>query len=383
MKKGDSRRRKYLIIFLFIVVIVTIIGLFKYNFWYRSHPIDRETTSINPYLGFTMNPDINKRINPMGFDGPLITKDKNIYSVGVFGGSVAYLYTYAEKDALVNELKRIPALRDKNIQLYNFSLPGYKQPQQLMTLAYLLSLGYKLDLIINIDGFNEAVLPYVANYKNGVTSSYPWNWYLYSRSSLNSETLTLVIQIEKLRNLQSFVISLPWKLGAIPNTLLLKAISYKQLELTDKLHEIDRSYQTKGAEPYYGLTDAQIRDGIIQTWKNSSILMDKLAKSNNIQYFEFLPPNQYLLNSKPFSNAEKTKFINWRHPYANAARQLYPQIIAKTQELNDEGVALYDLTNIFSQVEETIYFDDCCHYVRKGYSLLTTSIINSIKEKIR
>lgn len=346
-------------------------------------PVDREKMSLNPYVGYTMNPDINKRINSLGFDGPLITKDRNIYSVGIFGGSVAYLYTYAEKERLIQELSHIPALKGKDIRVYNFSLPGYKQPQQLMTLTYLLSLGYKPDLIINIDGFNEAVLSYVTNYKNGVSSYYPWNWYLYSRKALNTDILTLVKSIEDIRKIQYSMISLPWKLGSIPNAIILRLSFLKQIELTKKLRELDGTYQTKGGEPSMIRTEKQEIEEIIDIWHNSAVQMNTIAKANNILYFEFLHPNQYVPNSKPFSDVEKEKFIKWGHPYANAARQLYPQIIAKTQELNDEGVALYDLTNIFSQIKETIYFDDCCHYVRKGYSLLTTSIINSIKEKIR
>ena len=37
----------------------------------------------------------------------------------------------------------------------NLALFGYKQPQQLTTLAYLMSIGGQFDLVLNIDGFNE------------------------------------------------------------------------------------------------------------------------------------------------------------------------------------------------------------------------------------
>src|SRR6185436_13391576 len=39
-----------------------------------------------------------------------------------------------------------------------FSHEGYKQPQQLLVLAYFLSIGQPLDLVVNIDGFNEVAL---------------------------------------------------------------------------------------------------------------------------------------------------------------------------------------------------------------------------------
>ena len=43
---------------------------------------------------------------------------------------------------------------------------GYKQPQQLLVLAYFLSIGQPFDLVINIDGFNEVALSPLNNQQN-------------------------------------------------------------------------------------------------------------------------------------------------------------------------------------------------------------------------
>jgi len=51
--------------------------------------------------------------------------------------------------------------------------PGYKQPQQLLALAYFLSLGAEYDLIINLDGYNDIVLPVTDNYNLGSTPFSP------------------------------------------------------------------------------------------------------------------------------------------------------------------------------------------------------------------
>ena len=53
------------------------------------------------------------------------------------------------------ELAKDSRFAGKELVFVNLALGGYKQPQQLMTLAYLLSLGAEFDVILNIDGFNE------------------------------------------------------------------------------------------------------------------------------------------------------------------------------------------------------------------------------------
>lgn len=372
-----GKNRRYLLSSLFIGILLILIYVILAPKNSAYLPDDKEKVSLHPYIGYTMNPDINKRVNTLGFDGQLISKGKDEYAVGIFGGSIAYLYTYAESQNLIRELKKIPSLQDKNIVVYNFALPGYKQPQQLMTLTYLLALGYKLNLIINIDGFNEAALSYVTNYKNGVSSFYPWNWYLNSQRTLNRDILNEIKNIESIKKLQAFSLMIPWHLGSWLYDATLKINRYRQIELTRKLEEVAKSYQTKGPEPYMKQSDNHEVEEILSNWQNSALQMDMLAKMNNIVYLEFLHPNQYVPNSKPFTLIEKQKYINWNHPYAIAAKNIYPRIIAKTQYLKENGIAIYDLTQVFSQSYETLYLDDCCHYIKKGYSLLTSPIVEA------
>ena len=45
---------------------------------------------------------------------------------------------------------------------------GWKQPQQLLALSWILALGGELDVLINVDGFNEVALDGVENAERGV-----------------------------------------------------------------------------------------------------------------------------------------------------------------------------------------------------------------------
>lgn len=66
----------------------------------------------------------------------------------------------------------------REIRLVDLGMGGYKQPQQLMTLVYLTSLGAEFDLVINIDGFNEVALPPTELVPRGVFPLYPRDWYI-------------------------------------------------------------------------------------------------------------------------------------------------------------------------------------------------------------
>lgn len=75
--------------------------------------------------------------------------------VGLFGGSFSKLCYFSLKSVL----DRHSATLGKNFIVINFATDGYKQPQQLMILNYLLALGAEFDVVINLDGFNEVSLP--------------------------------------------------------------------------------------------------------------------------------------------------------------------------------------------------------------------------------
>ena len=74
------------------------------------------------------------------------------------------------------------------------SLGGYKQPQQLLTLAYYISLGAEFDTVINIDGFNEVALPPIHNIPKNIYPFYPVGHYLRTSDLIDTGMLDLLIQ---------------------------------------------------------------------------------------------------------------------------------------------------------------------------------------------
>lgn len=78
--------------------------------------------------------------------------------VGIFGGSVARQCCDQGAPRLAALLEWSPRFAGREVVPLCLGHEGYKQPEQLLVLAYLLSLGQQFDLVINIDGFNEVAL---------------------------------------------------------------------------------------------------------------------------------------------------------------------------------------------------------------------------------
>ncbi len=81
-------------------------------------------------------------------------------------------------------------------------IAGYKQPQQLLALAYFLSLGAEYDLIINLDGYNDIVLPITDNYSFGVNPFFPRAWNLRISRQPCKKILTVIGEVRYLRDLK-------------------------------------------------------------------------------------------------------------------------------------------------------------------------------------
>ena len=162
---------------------------------------------LHPYLGFTRNADLKQHsflfrsvsvpVNEFGFFGasPLKMQDSNRIHVALMGGSVAADVFLKARDRLKVELSSLPQWQGKEISISSIALGGFKQPQQLMALNYFLSLGAHFDVIVNLYGFNEVVLPFVENQPARVNPWFPRSWHLYANRAVDPNDLALSGQI--------------------------------------------------------------------------------------------------------------------------------------------------------------------------------------------
>jgi len=152
---------------------------------------------LHPYLGFVYDNN-RKDVSTHGFfdrrviknpNAPVTPKTGDNYIIGILGGSFAYGLSVSSSDGYIEQkLKEIPELYDKKIIIHTIAFGGWKQPQQLLALNYFITLGAHFDIIVNIDGFNEIVLPPAENVPKGVYPYYPrLHW--FRTGKLKDETM--------------------------------------------------------------------------------------------------------------------------------------------------------------------------------------------------
>jgi hypothetical protein len=344
---------------------------------------------LHPYLGFVSVPKAG--YNRFCFPGidPLLKQSDDQVNICIMGGSVALGLYSTSKDKLINTLKSSEFFKDKKINVVLFALGGYKQPQQLMALNYFLSLGAHYDMVINLDGFNEIVLPYADNLPFNVSSSYPRHWNMYSRKKLDSKVLLLLSKQTALKdgqsNLNKFFMEnklhnsnfglLLWNVLRNKKKTSLFGI---ENELRQAINQSEADYQSTGPKEVF--TDTiQFFMNQAETWQRSSKLIWGLGKSEGIEYFHFLQPNQYVEKSKKLTKDElKLAYEKEPFAYKKAVQTGYPILVNHGKQLKKEGVNFVDLTLMFKTEKRMVYNDKCCHFNELGYNLIAEKISTHI-----
>lgn len=349
---------------------------------------------LHPYFGFVAEPHQNKpqwKVSDFGFvlsdrANPIVKRSSGKVIIGIFGGSFTN-WVYLSLKAAV---ERDAAALGKEFVVLNFSAAGYKQPQQLMILNYLLALGAEFDIVINLDGFNEVALPPSENIPSQVNPFYPRGWDRRTANTISPTTVRLIGYVEVTRERKehwarafqrhhlyfSPTLFLAWKLR---DQALARAIYDANLRL--KVNGADpQSYAMRG--PSYTYHDeAELYRDLVDVWKRSSLQMKALSVANGARYYHFLQPNQYVEGSKPMTAPEKRQAVNEESPYKHAVAKGYPFLVEAGAELQKAGVNFTDLTMIYAGNDRVLYLDDCCHTNSEGSDIVAQRILESIELK--
>jgi hypothetical protein len=366
--------------------------------------------ALHPYLGYVFDPALNVTedrvaegrllISELGFFVPPAGREAapppavphaaagDPLDVALFGGSVAFILSFEGDEALRAALAEVPAFAGRPVRFARFALGGYKQPQQLATFAWLLSLGRSFDLVINLDGFNEVVLPWVENLPQGTHPLYPRSWAGRVAGLPDPGRLERAGELAFLRGRRedrarlfsrplvrhSYVWNLLWRLqdGALRGR-----VGEAEAALLRRPPAAPRGYAATGPEWRAGSEAATFRE-LAAAWARGSLQMHRLAAGNGIRYYHFLQPNQYVPGGKRLSAEERRRAFDPGHPYRHAVEAGYPELAAAGAGLAREGVRFTDLTGIFRGVEESVWLDTCCHLNRRGTELLARAIGDAV-----
>jgi hypothetical protein len=345
---------------------------------------------IHPYLGFVIDfKDEKRNYESYGFTttvNPVIKRDPGKLNVVVLGGSVAASMGQILREAF-HQVCRVPP------NVVTLGVSGYKQPQQLLALTYFLSLGAEYDLIINLDGYNEIVLPVTDNYSVGVNPFFPRNWNLRINRQPSKKILAEIGKVRYLRDLKAE------NLEALTSSFfrgsavfgLLKVQQFKRLNwdidrtnhklLTLQQEEAKKIEETGPFFPYKDIQ--QLYDDAAAVWVRSSVLLDQLARENGMEYYHFLQPNQYVKGSKVLTEEEKRLAYLEKVSISQSALIGYPILIKQGRKLLEKNIKFFDATMVFAKEKETVYLDICCHYNDLGKELLGAYMMDKFVQNPR
>ena len=353
---------------------------------------------LHPSFGFVKKQDPHSNtVNSSGFTSqyqyPFKKTSKDQFVIGVFGGSVAAGFTAHELQTHVLEsaLKRMSWFRNKEIVFLGFANGAYKQPQQLQVLSYFLSVGQDLDMVINIDGFNEAALSY-QNVKSGLEHSMPASILMLPLSDLankdfSSETLAQNLEVQRTRNQVRDALAAEnncrlascYTLRWIQARVLIKRYQEKINALNAaKSNSPDHNaliHLDKNAGP---LDDRQIAERTADVWAQSSLMMNELLTARKILYFHIIQPNQYYPTRRQFSAEERSIAIDENNPNRIGVENGYAGFLARIGNLRASGVKVFDGASVLDQVKGIVYSDNCCHYSKLGKDVFGKYVADTI-----
>jgi hypothetical protein len=278
-------------------------------------------------------------------------------------------------------------LHGRQLVVVPLALAGYKQPQQVLALEYLLAVGGHVDVVVNLDGFNDVVLPWYDNASHGVFPFYPRSWYWRTGNLSDPELVRRagrIAVLEDLRTRAARTVSDAWWRGSpLVNLVWLQADRSLAARvaavragspeaLGDDRTEAARPYLRTG--PFHEASRAEVLEASAQLWARAAIDMDAVARRHGVVFLEALQPNQYLEGSKPLSAEELRHAVQLDAGYGPVAREGYPYLVEAGRQIAEAGVAYADLTMLFAQEPRTLYKDPCCHLNELGIQLMAEAV---------
>jgi len=329
----------------------------------NSIKIDLNKSSIpHPFFGISFEGGIpfQNQLTPEPlFDRISIIKENNSINILVLGGSVASNMSnggsHYQEHLLATLLNS--HFKTERFVVFNAAFGGGKQPQQYFKYQYLDLLGFRPDIVINLDGFNEIALTLSENLPQGIPAIFPrlYSGLLHASTS-NRSCIKINNKILDINTLLPFTELLIW------------------IYVKECLNTIEGA---KTKVPWwssalgYESTNNYLSNAIT-IWEQSSNKLNEVLIARGIDYIHALQPNQYLEGSKKFSDIEKEQYLNFE-TYGKPIRDNYSKLSKKNLTTHN----FRDQRYLFKNVTETVYVDSCCHFNELGMQLIIKDLIIS------
>ncbi len=341
--------------------------------WGAKHlPLKEQNRIKHGYLGKVPHPFFGFSHFESSFETPeFYNKNEKIkYRAAIFGGSVAEQIGDANKktEALNKFIQRKYNLVNKDVEVVNFALSGYRQPQSYFISAIY---GQHNQMAINIEGVNElgdTVSDLPPYFPMGFIS----NFYFRSLEEMSKvpELHARAIQESYLRKkLESEKIFFS---SEKLYYLVSRFLNLSKIQSTSLTDEKDPQYRFhKDVNWNHSMLKK------LESWLKFSCLQQNVMKNfGTANYFVIQPVPQ---NFKPLSIDEKKIVETSREGELEIA-----EFISKVDfsPFKSTGLNIIDLRKVFSSHPETLYMDSCCHFNAQGDNLFLQAIIDEIEKII-
>lgn len=319
-------------------------------------------------------------------------ESETTYDVCVMGGSVAQTFADLGQARLVELLERDPLFAGREVRVHNLGCAGFKQPQPMLLLAYLLALGHRPDAVIEIDGFNDAALGWT-NGKSGAHPAYPSlpHW-AKATSGLRPDwdLGELLHDVRASQDRASEYASWILDSGLWRSCFLAHALGARlegrRREYVEAYKRLMEHLEGRGVDaeirgPRFDAGDEPLAAAIVGAWEASSRAMRGICAERGIAYLHVLQPALHDEGSKPLTEKEIAG-ATASEAWIRGVTRIYPRLRESGERLAARGFPFLDASRVFRDHPEDVYVD-VCHFREHGNEILAAAVAEAFLHSLR
>jgi len=337
---------------------------------------------LHPYLGYEIVGGIRQIEDDWSWMKEHPDPQNKRYDILIVGGSVAQIFGQYGESTLKTVLRRDPRFAERTVRLIKYGRGGYKEPQQVIFVAYLLSLGFHFDCVLNLNGFNEVALgtDNAALGTHPIFPSIPHWGHLAVGGRTDREGLDWQLEARKLQLEVLESTDLALRSGMYRSVVLGEWALGKQRRLSARLAAIDTEYsqRLRGQNrqilhgPLFEASGTKPQRTCTVSWMESSRTIQDICNARGIDYLHALQPTLHDTDSKPLS-AEELEKGKAPQTWMDGVHVGYPMLRFAGEQLRAQGVNFVDMSMVFREQPQTLYFDSC-HFGQEGNDILAEAI---------
>lgn len=340
---------------------------------------------LHPYQGWEVMGSVEQHLAESSRLGAGV-RDQD-FELLIVGGSVADVFGQYGAARLEERIRADPRFAGREVYSYKYARGGYKHPQIVFSVQYLLSLGYTPECVIAIDGFNDVAL----SNENASMESNPilpstmhWRTLAMNGTGDRVSVRQAAAIVENLGDIEWWT-SRAVETGAYRSALL-GTIAFSRVqdlqkrtrvmtkEYANRLADLGARYVVAGP-PFDGRGLPAVQRGV-KAWEEGSRTLRALCEARGIRYVHVLQPTLHDPGAKPMTDEEREKGVIGT-TWLEGVTLGYPLLREAGARLASGGEDFHDASRIFADDARTLYFDSC-HFGVEGNLVLAEFVADAL-----